>query len=91
MSLCARKDKGSTGIADRGRLQYPLAQASERPDHPLGSSAPDAGRNFVYVQAATGFVRQDVELGLQSPARVEVVSGLTAGHRVALRAPDNHL
>jgi hypothetical protein len=33
-------------------------------------------------------VRQDVELSVQSPAKVEVVSGLTAGQRVALQTPE---
>ncbi len=48
----------------------------------------DGGKNYVYVETATGFVRQDVELGVQSPAKVEVVSGLTAGQRVALQTPE---
>jgi multidrug resistance efflux pump len=47
----------------------------------------EGGRDYVYVETATGFAKQDVELGLQSPTRVEVVSGLTAGQRVALQTP----
>jgi multidrug resistance efflux pump len=48
----------------------------------------DGAKNYVYVETATGFVRQGVELGVQSPTKVEVVSGLTAGQRVALQTPD---
>ena len=43
---------------------------------------------FVYVVERTRTVRRDVRLGIESPTLVEIVTGLAAGDRVGVAAPE---
>ena len=47
----------------------------------------DSGKPFVFLQSPTGWVRKQVELGLQSNTAATVRSGLQKGDRVALQRP----
>lgn len=46
------------------------------------------GRPIVYVQTPDGFVPRQVEVARRGQEVVAIASGLSAGERVALRAPE---
>jgi HlyD family secretion protein len=72
-----------------GNADVALAEQKQAPTAPLESIFQDGpdGRPYVFVQAPTGFVRREVELGLASNIAVAVRSGLRQGEVVALARP----
>jgi hypothetical protein len=74
-----------------GSATIPIARREEVLAVPLEALHFENGAQFVYVQTAEGFARQDVEIGLRSATSAEVTSGLTAGQRVALSKPSADL
>jgi hypothetical protein len=61
-------------------------QAVAAPRESIFWDGPD-GRPFAYVEAATGFEKREVVLGLASNLAIAVRSGLRAGEVVALSRP----
>jgi multidrug efflux pump subunit AcrA (membrane-fusion protein) len=70
-----------------GSATIPIARREEVLAVPLEALHSENGVQFVYVETAEGFAKQDIEIGLRSATSAEVVSGLTAGQRVALTKP----
>jgi HlyD family secretion protein len=48
---------------------------------------PEGGKKFVYVKAAQGFEKREVQTGLESATHAEIASGLKVGEQVALVSP----
>jgi len=48
---------------------------------------PEGGKKFVYVKAAKGFEKREVQTGLESATHAEIASGLKVGEQVALTTP----
>ena len=46
--------------------------------------------DWVYVRDGGDWIRTPVQLGLRGATRSEVVSGLSAGDRIALYPPEEH-
>jgi len=47
----------------------------------------DSGKPFVFLQRPTGWIRKEIDLGLQSNTNVAVRSGLQKGDVIALQRP----
>jgi RND family efflux transporter MFP subunit len=79
-------------VTDRGGLllrpemtvhvDFVLAQKAGVISVPRSAVLRQSGRNFVLVRAAEQWIKRPVEIGLQTPQRVEIVSGLAAGETI---------
>jgi multidrug efflux pump subunit AcrA (membrane-fusion protein) len=54
---------------------------------PRGAVFEDGGKAFVFLQNPTGWIRRQIELGLESNTAVAVRSGLQKGDVIALQRP----
>ena len=54
---------------------------------PLEALHTEGGKDFVYVKSAQGFVKREVQTGLENAMRIEIASGLKVGEQVALATP----
>ena len=54
---------------------------------PRGAVFEDSGKPFVFLQSPTGWMRKQIELGLESNTTVAVRSGLQKGDVIALQRP----
>jgi biotin carboxyl carrier protein len=54
---------------------------------PRGAVFEDGGKPFVFIQGPTGWIRKQIELGLESNTSVAVRSGLQKGDVIALQRP----
>jgi len=54
---------------------------------PRGAVFKDSGEPFVFIQSPTGWIRKQIELGVESNTAVAVRSGLRKGDVIALQRP----
>jgi hypothetical protein len=54
---------------------------------PRGAVFEDGGKPFVFIQGPNGWIRKQIELGLESNTSVAVRSGLQKGDVIALQRP----
>jgi len=71
-----------------GAAEVLLERQENKPVVPLEAVQSDGGRSFVYVRRGLRFEKQYIELGLRNSTQAIVLSGLSAGDRVATVTPD---
>jgi HlyD family secretion protein len=70
-----------------GAAEILLEQQENKPVIPLEAIQPEGDRSFVYVRTGPQFEKRYIEVGLKSSTQAVVLSGLSAGDRVALTKP----
>lgn len=63
-------------------VSFVLAQKDDALSVPRAALLQEGGRSFVVVRAGAGWTERPVETGLQTPQRVEIVSGLAPGETI---------
>lgn len=84
--------KDSRGLLIRpemtAHVSFILEQREDVLSIPRKSLLRRAGQNYVIVRQADGWVERPVEIGLATPRRIEIVSGLEGGETIAADKQD---
>ncbi len=70
-----------------GAADILLGSAETKPVIPLEALQSEGGKYFVYLRAGPQFEKRYVEVGTRSETQAAILSGLSAGDRVALTKP----
>jgi HlyD family secretion protein len=73
-----------------GSAEILLDRQEDKPVIPLEAIQSEGDRSFVYVRTGPQFEKRYIEVGVRSETQAAVLSGLSAGERVALAKPPTH-